>query len=435
MPKHSRTFLPKLSLVLDDGLEPCEGWTSIQALASEGQEYQIDMQRLSNEARKEDADRVALVMFTSGTSTGTPKGFPQRDCGLAQVCDIQQWGAHWGPSSRILCPPANFRIIAPTIAISAWKVGATLVMPSTVFDPERTLEAVEKHGITTMFFAPAQFHAVAAHPNFNASNIGSVSDILTGGDMITRDLLLKMSAVFPGATVMPAHGMTEGGGLFEWNFFKTSVSDLPYSGEISPLGMVAKGARVRIWNTDAGTVATRNEAGELHACNESITRHYLGNCHEDSFYEDAFGRWFKTGDLGLINQEGVIYILGRSKDVIKYVSLCAAEIATVVHTLTTASHRPIDEQVAVVAVASPIIGQGPFAVVADFNGKDDRQIRKCVLDLFGKDYHLAGVASLQQLGLDAFPLNTTGKVQKLEFQTFVDRYLTIRSGGIGRATY
>lgn len=51
------------------------------------------------------------------------------------------------------------------------------------------------------------------------------------------------------------------------------------------------------------------------------------------------------------------------------------------------------------------------------------QIEQRVLDLFGKDYALGGVATLQQLGLDDFPLNSTGKIMKLTLEAAVEKHL------------
>jgi len=61
----------------------------------------------------------------------------------------------------------------------------------------------------------------------------------------------------------------------------------------------------------------RGEPGELHVCCDSIIWHYLGGASESSFYEDKKGRWFNTGDIAMMDNEGLVFILGRSKDMIK----------------------------------------------------------------------------------------------------------------------
>lgn len=71
----------------------------------------------------------------------------------------------------------------------------------------------------------------------------------------------------------------------------------------------------------------------------------------------------------------------------------------------------------------PVLGQEPFAVVQSLGERSKDGVRQHILELFGKDYALAGVASLDELGLESFPLNATGKVMKIELQKLVERYL------------
>ncbi|TKA59713.1 hypothetical protein B0A55_13136 [Friedmanniomyces simplex] len=273
---------------------------------------------------------------------------------MTQFYDIQTWGPEIGPTSNFLFSTANFRIIAPSIAAAVWKVGGTVVMPGPAFAPETVLAAIEKHEITHLLLLPAQVHSVVAHPTFKNRHVDTVRSILTGSDVATRDLLFKISAAFPSAAVCAAHGMTEGGGFLQWT----------------------------------------------------------------CFYDDAAGRWFKTGDSGMINSDGVIYILGRIKDVVMRagIPITAAALESSIGQFTGAS-------TAVVAIPSPSLGQEPFAVLQDFHGKSEAQVKQGVINLFGNDYRLLGAASLKQLGLNAFPLNATGKVMKVELQRVVEEYL------------
>ena len=65
-------------------------------------------------------------------------------------------------------------------------------------------------------------------------------------------------------------------------------------------------------------------------------------------------------------------------------------------------------------IESASLGQEPFAVLDAFKGKSKDEIKKRVFDAFGKDYALADVASLEELGLTAFPMNATGKIMKID---------------------
>ncbi|KAK3635848.1 hypothetical protein LTR22_018983 [Elasticomyces elasticus] len=282
--------------------------------------------------------------------------------------------------------------------MALWRVGGTLVMPGAAFTPEAVLDTIEKHSITNMLLLPFQVHSIVAHPTFSTRDTSTIQTVFTGADMITKDLLVKMTIAFPTAVVCTGHGMTEGGAFCEWVWFDTPPAQIPYFGEISPLGKISAGSRVRIWDQEAGSVARRGAPGELHVCNDVTIRHYLGHINEDSFYSDDLGRWFKTGDLGMIDTDGIIYVLGRIKDVVMRAGV------------------PITPA----ALESTI---GVLTGVLSFNGRSEAEIKQCIIDVFGKDYQLAGAASLEQLGLDAFPLTTTSKVVKFELQKAVQVYL------------
>ncbi|KAK3615079.1 hypothetical protein LTR56_026816 [Elasticomyces elasticus] len=224
--------------------------------------------------------------------------------------------AQIGVDSVVLYSTANFRVIAPFTAAAVWRAGGTVVMPGTAFTPEVVLDALERHSITHMLLLPFQIYSIIAHPTFRNRHTGTLRTVLTGADTVNKDLLVKMAANFPSAAVCTAHRTTEGGAFLAWIWYDTPPGRLPYFGEISPLGKIAAGSRLRIWNHESGKVARRGELGELHVSSDVAIRHYLGSRNEDSFYFDDLGRWFKTGDLGIIDADGVVYVLGRIKDVV-----------------------------------------------------------------------------------------------------------------------
>ena len=112
---------------------------------------------------------------------------------------------------------------------------------------------------------------------------------------------------------MTGHGMTEGGGLFISPYFGR---EMPYYGDIAPLGHACPGARLKIVRED-GSVVPRGESGELHIQSGGMISRYLDDANSETFYiGESGGQWFRTGDLGMINEGGDVYILGRLKDVI-----------------------------------------------------------------------------------------------------------------------
>lgn len=150
--------------------------------------------------------------------------------------------------------------------------------------------------------------------------------IQVGGDAVTKQVLVKCAALFAQAQVCVNQGMTEGPGVFAWPFLDTSPQDIPFvGGQICPVGVVAPGARIRLCSASRrGAVVKRGELGELHISCPSIIKHYLGGHSEQSFYNDKKGRWFNTGDMASIESNGLVFILGRRKDMIQRVDVTIA---------------------------------------------------------------------------------------------------------------
>lgn len=64
-------------------------------------------------------------------------------------------------------------------------------------------------------------------------------------------------------------------------------------------------------------VCEGGESGALHVCSGSLIHHYMFGASESSFYDDNRGRWFDTGDIAVMDAQGIVSILGRYKNMIK----------------------------------------------------------------------------------------------------------------------
>nr|POF14145.1 4-coumarate--coa ligase-like 7 [Quercus suber] len=403
--------------ISDDSLDH---WTPLRALArSRTADSGFDRENLLAAAREIDPDRVGFILFTSGTSMGRPKGCLVRVAATSFTMDTQRLGPQpLDTSSRCLLQTANFRAIAQVVVFLFWTAGGAIVIPGLSFDAEQALAAVEKYHVTNMVFVPAMLHAVAARPELRSRDLSSISKVSIGGDMITRDILTKAQALFPNSHIMTAHGMTEGTGIFQWPFFSSSLDDIPYFGEISPLGTVSRGVRVRIWDVENQKVANLGEPGELHVSGVAVTKGYLGGINAAMFYEENDRKWFRTGDLGMVNSDGLVYVLGRIKDVIKRAGIPITPAA-----LESCLERYTGSQTSVVGIASPVLGQEAFAVLQSFAGVTEDDIKKHIVKSFGSDYALAGAKTLQDLGMEQFPLNATGKIMKIILAKAVEERL------------
>ncbi|KAL4776692.1 hypothetical protein BDW60DRAFT_213361 [Aspergillus nidulans var. acristatus] len=385
----------KITLFELAGSQPNSVWRSLLSLSLTPALSESETESLLSAARLDpsNAARTHSILYTSGTS-GAPKGCPLHVLGMSYVLHSQSWLVNAENCTRALQQAHPSRGIAIAQTLQTWREGGTVVMTANGFNADDLVHAVERHGASFVVLTPAMVHPVADELKGRKGAADSVRTVQVGGDAVTRGVLEKCTQLFPNARVVVNHGMTEGGGAFVWPFNRPR--DIPFYGEMSPVGSVARGAAVRIRGAN-GTVA-RGELGELHVSCPSIIPGYLGGVSAESFHEGDGRRWFTTGDMGLMDKQGVVFILGRMKDIIN-------------------------------GKACVVNAGGPFAVLARYAGKTEAQIRRHVVRVLGKSNALNGVVYLHQLGLERFPVNGTHKIARGDVERAVLAYLQTEPTG------
>ncbi|KAI7785987.1 acetyl-CoA synthetase-like protein [Diaporthe eres] len=370
-------------------------------------------------ARRDDPGRISSIMFTSGTSAGRPKGCPSTVASQTHALESQAWLINKDNSARVLQQAHNSRAIGLLHALLTWQAGGALVLPTgSSFSLDHTVDAILHHQVTFVALSPALVHTIGSEFLSREAKMGDwdhVRTIQIGGDAVTREVLGKCAALFPKAEVVVNHGMSEGSGSFTWPFHDKPVTRIPFfAGSISPIGVVARGARIMIWDSNTCAAARRGRPGEMLVCSPSLIRGYVGGEENDNevFCQDRQGRrWMKTGDVALMDQDGLVYILGRSKHAINRggFAIMPAVVESCIEKFTGA-------QASVVAVRSPMHGYEPFAVVRSLKGVTAEEIIQHVKRCLGNEYTLSGVASLAQVGLKEFPVNATHKIIKADVE-------------------
>ncbi|KAE8552287.1 hypothetical protein EYB25_006181 [Talaromyces marneffei] len=367
----SKLRLPKpLTLCLSSSRT--RNWKPLADLVHEALKCPIDEEAVVAAARNDNPKRIHSIMYTSGTS-GIPKGCPMRISNMSHMLHSQSWLIDAETSTFALQQPHNSRGIAPAQTMQTWKAGGAVVMTGQEFNVKDALKAITKIHVTFIVLTPPMVHEMAVELAANHVDVSSVKRIQVGGDAITKVLLLKTASIFPKAQVCVNHGMTEGGGSFAWPFFEIPISSIPFFGEICPIGVVAPGVTIRVWDTVKNSVVRKAQLGELHVTSGSLIKHYFGGKSETSFYDDHGVRWFNIGDVAIVNQSGLVSILGRQKDMIKRagVGIMPAALESSIAAFT-------GSQTVVVPVTHPVVGHEPFAVLSSYNDKTQEQIKERV---------------------------------------------------------
>lgn len=270
-------------------------------------------------------DRVQYIYHTSGTTGSRPKGCPGRvEMVLSGILtDYGGRGVTLGMSApRILMVIPNFRVVPWANALKAWKNGGSTVFACSQPSWTAIVESMERFDRLCMVIFPTFTPNLDAGSETTGKVFPKVRDVAIGGDIVTLECITAARRIFPNANVRTGHGMTEGGGVFD---FDPSISgpgsgSLPSWGGIVTLGVPGPNASIRILDANGETVK-RGEVGDLHISAPQLVTYYIDDVFPETFYKHEGRNWLVTGDRGVVDEKGRVYIIGRTKDVIKWGAL------------------------------------------------------------------------------------------------------------------
>jgi acyl-CoA synthetase (AMP-forming)/AMP-acid ligase II len=259
----------------------------------------------------------ALMLYTSGT-TAAPKGCPlthesivRRAMAAAERWELTSADRFWNP-----LPLYHIGGVFPFIAMLS--LGARFVSQAH-FVPEEALELLAAEEVTFAYPTfPAITRNLIAHPDFARTDVSSVRLVLDTG---SPDGLAETESRFPNATVITLYGMTEAGGGVAFSHL-----DDPPEKRLSSAGRPLRGTEVRIVEpgTDADVPAGRR--GEILVRSPGVFDGYH-NAPEATAATLREG-WLRTGDLGVLDEDGRLTYVGRLKEMLKVggENVAAAEI-------------------------------------------------------------------------------------------------------------
>ena len=350
---------------------------------------------------------VTWLFYTSGT-TADPKGARHSDGDLIVTAR--------GMCDRMLCREGDRNLMAfpvTHIAGPIWLASSLMYGLSNViteaFDPKATPELASREDVTLAGSATF-FHMayLAAQRAAGGERIfPSLRACPGGGAPKPPALHTEIQQELGGQGILSGWGLTEAPIL-------TMASALDPDDKLATTeGRAMPGVLLRAVDLDGNEVGA-GEEGELRAKAPQMMRGYLdGSLDADAF--DADG-WFRTGDLGVIDEHGYVRITGRVKDVIirKGENVSAAEVENLLY------EHPKVADVAVIGLPDAERGEMVCAVVATAEGADALAFDEMVA--FLKDAGLRNQALPERLEVvEAMPRNATGKIPKHELRkTYAD---------------
>ncbi|MCV7411391.1 hypothetical protein AWC05_09315 [Mycobacterium florentinum] len=357
----------------------------------------------------------AAIFFTSGTQ-GAPKGviLSQR----AVVANIQNVlvrtrrlpdrlpDDHQGTVS-LMCLPL-FHVGGFQTLVSAQLSGGRLLFLEGRFDAEEVLRLIERERITFFGGVPTMISRVLDSPRLQHYDTSSLVSIAMGGSLVVPELAEKIARAMPSArrNIASIYGQTESGGAL------TAAGGTDLLDRPGCVGKPLPTTEIMITNPDIDGV------GEVLAKAPTLMSGFLNEGEATNPIDDQ--GWLHTGDLGRLDAEGYLYIVGRSRDII----IRGGENIAPGHVEDRLLQHPSVRDVAVVALPHPTLGEEVGAAVVvragdEVDASDLRAFAATTLAHFE-------VPSRWWLGTEPLPLGSTGKVVKRELvERWVDTPITI----------
>lgn len=349
-------------------------------------------------ARAEPSD-VLRLMYTSGT-TARPKGVMITHGNVEAKCAAHAVELDLSRADRGLVAGPLYHVGALDLTFTTILYVGAFARILRRFEAASVIDAIESERITTLWLAPAMVNLVLADHTLEGRDLSSVRVLIDGGEKMPLPLIERILNTFPNGWFADAYGLTEtvSGDTF-----------LNKGAERTKLGSVGKpvlNAEVRIVDESDEPVAN-GVAGEIVLRGPKVCAGYWRD--PEATAHAMRGGWFHTGDVGLIDEDGYLFIVDRLKDVVISggENIASLEVERVLY-----EHTSVVE-VAVVGRPDPTWGEVPVAYVVL---RSESPANEETLRSFCRE-RLASFKVPKHIRLvDALPRNPSGKVLKRELR-------------------
>ncbi len=253
-------------------------------------------------------DDVALVVYTSGT-TGQPSGVMLTHRNFVTNLEDSNALMHLGPGERILVVVPLYYIHGRMQMLLHAMLGGTLVFSAGFQFPSSVLREMHARKVTAFSGVPYHFRQLLTRSKLAEQPPPTLRYVLVTGGALEVAELDALQTALPDVDVHIAYGQTEAAPRITWLGPADRVRKAGSVGIALP--------RVQLEILGAGDhPLPRGEAGEVVAGGPNIMPEYVGGTAHASGRLDAKGR-LRTGDLGYVDDDGFLFLVGRSSDMIK----------------------------------------------------------------------------------------------------------------------
>ncbi|MCW2134827.1 acyl-CoA synthetase [Arthrobacter sp. VKM Ac-2550] len=343
-------------------------------------------------------DDAAMILYTSGT-TGRPKG-------ALLTHGNMTWNSFNVLVDYDMASTDVALMIAPMFHVASLGMGVlpALLKGATVvlepkFEPGRTLQLIEKYKATSISGVPTTYQLLCEHPDWDKTDISSLQKLTCGGSAVPMRVLEAYES--RGLSFSGGYGMTETAPG------ATSLAPNKSREKAGSAGLPHFFSDIRIVDP-VGAVLSVREVGEIQISGPNVIKEYWNrpDATAESYADDV---WFKSGDMGYVDEEGYLFISDRLKDMIISggENIYPAEVEQIIVELEAVS------SVAVIGVPDPKWGEVPRAIVTVRDGftLSEEDVQNHLQDRLARYKIPKSVVVVEDL-----PRTASGKIRKADLR-------------------
>jgi len=343
---------------------------------------------------------TAVILYTSGT-TGQPKGAQLSHSNMVQNAQLapKVFGWHDGDIHLLALP--LFHSFGQTVDMNMglYTQSTLVLMPR--FEPGAALGLMESEGVTFFAGVPTMYWALLSHPGAGDHDLAKIAQNLrlavSGGSPMPAEVLRQFGEKFS-VKILEGYGLSETSPVATFNRVDRDTKP-------GTVGLPVWGVEVKLIDLE-GAAVTAGEPGEVLIKGHNIMTGYHDRPDATAEAIDDAG-WFRSGDIGTLDDEGYLTIVDRAKDMIIRggYNVYPREVEEVLAT------HPAVSLVAVVGVPHDEHGEEVKAYVIRTAGQE---ITEDELISWAKDQMAAFKYPRSVEFRDALPMTATGKILKRE---------------------
>jgi fatty-acyl-CoA synthase len=299
--------LPQLKTVIRMGEEKTAGMFNFdQVCALGGEPERAQLAKIEAGLSPQD---IINIQFTSGT-TGNPKGAALTHHNILNNAYQVARGMKFTEQDRLVIPVPMYHCFGMVLGkLACISTGAAAIFPADAFEAGAVLETVEAEGATALHGVPTMFIAELEHPEFARFDLSTLRTGIMAGAPCPVEVMKKVISQMNMAEVLIGYGQTECSPVNHM-----TLSDDPIEKRVETVGHAVPHIEVKIVDEE-GEIVPVGERGDICSRGYAVMKGYWGDPERTAETVDEEG-WLHSGDLGVMDEDGYVAVVGRLKDMI-----------------------------------------------------------------------------------------------------------------------